>query len=108
MIKCVFFQSEGLLCGFEISGHAGAGTAGNDIVCAAVSSAAYMTVNTLSEILKIDAEPEVGGAFMKLALTAAQAEKARDLLKGFELHIIQTGKANPGKIKVVYGGQKNA
>ena len=46
MIRAVFFEGENGR-GFEISGHAG-GSAGRDIVCAAVSSAVYMAANTVT------------------------------------------------------------
>ncbi|MGN0700357.1 MAG: ribosomal-processing cysteine protease Prp, partial [Oscillospiraceae bacterium] len=39
MLKAVFFRQGERLCGFDISGHAGYGYEGQDIVCAAVSSA---------------------------------------------------------------------
>ena len=47
--------ASGEIVGFSIDGHAGFGEAGTDIVCAAVSSAAYMTVNTITEVLHADA-----------------------------------------------------
>lgn len=47
MIQAEFLMAEGgAAAGFHITGHAG-GEAGTDIVCAAVSSAAYL-VATLS------------------------------------------------------------
>lgn len=47
MIQAEFFESKGLKIGFKISGHAGYSDSGSDIVCAAVSSAVQLTVNTL-------------------------------------------------------------
>ena len=59
MISVEFFTTEsGELIGFQIRGHAG-GIQGQDIVCAAVSSAAYMTANTITEILHVDASVAV-------------------------------------------------
>ena len=46
-------SSEGLLQGFLMEGHAGAGEAGQDVVCAAISSAAYLVVNTLTDICHV-------------------------------------------------------
>ena len=46
MIRIQFLAPpEGGLQGFFLEGHAGYGEAGTDIVCAAVSSAVYLTVN---------------------------------------------------------------
>lgn len=45
MIKADFYRKDGLYCGFIVSGHAG-GEYGHDIVCAGVSSAVMLTLNT--------------------------------------------------------------
>ena len=52
---CVHFLTppEGTVLGFSLQGHAGCGEAGQDIVCAAVSSAAYLTVNTLTDVCRV-------------------------------------------------------
>ena len=59
MIKANFYQKNGLYCGFIISGHAG-GKYGQDIVCAGVSSAVMLTVNTLTDFLVCDCDVKVG------------------------------------------------
>ncbi|HQD49706.1 MAG TPA: ribosomal-processing cysteine protease Prp [Defluviitaleaceae bacterium] len=47
-MKVVFYLNKNKqLCGFEISGHAGYGKYGSDIVCAAVSTLAINTVNSI-------------------------------------------------------------
>ena len=48
MVRAVFSQHCGEPVGFLLHGHAGAGNSGSDIVCAALSSAAYLAANTLS------------------------------------------------------------
>lgn len=53
MVNARFYRKNGLYCGFIISGHAG-GEFGQDIVCAAVSSAVMLTVNTLTDFLISD------------------------------------------------------
>ena len=42
MIRVRFKTAGGLICGFTLSGHAGAGASGQDIVCAAVSILVYV------------------------------------------------------------------
>jgi len=108
MVRVTIFSSEGLVRGFKMSGHAGTGKAGGDIVCAAASSAAYLVANTVTEVIGIKTEPEVDEALMKLMLTKEQAEKAQDILKGFELHMRALEKEHPKNIKVIYGGVNNA
>jgi len=51
MTRIKFFESGGVITGFELEGHAGAGLYGNDIVCAALSSAVLMAANTITEII---------------------------------------------------------
>lgn len=49
MIHAEFRKLNGNYSGFEISGHAGYAGKGEDVVCAAVSSAVQLTVNLLAE-----------------------------------------------------------
>ena len=50
MIRADFFRSQGNLNGFEFSGHSGYAEAGEDVACAAVSSAVQLTVNILDSL----------------------------------------------------------
>lgn len=43
-------NQHGTLTGFEVKGHAGAGTEGNDLVCAAISFLATTCANALEEV----------------------------------------------------------
>ena len=49
---CVEFlaQPDGRVMGFRVEGHSGYAEEGADIVCAAVSSAAYLIVNSVTEV----------------------------------------------------------
>lgn len=51
--------ASGDLIGFRISGHSGFAESGSDIVCASISSAAYMAANTITDIINISAEVDV-------------------------------------------------
>ena len=69
MIRVDFFTAkDGGLNGFQIKGHSGSAASGEDIVCAAVSSAAYLTANTITEILHADASVFVDDGEMALRL----------------------------------------
>ena len=83
-MKATFLHRENALCGFALEGHCG-GVAGSDIVCAAVSSAAYMAANTISDILHVPVEAEVEDGFMSVRLP--EPEKAQDILRGLRLHL---------------------
>ena len=53
MIEAIFTVTDKVIQGFEISGHSDYSEEGSDIICAAVSSAAYMTANTLTAISRL-------------------------------------------------------
>ncbi len=108
MITVKFFTERGKLQGFEVKGHSGLAERGNDILCAAVSSACYMTVNTLTEVLKLDVNVKVNDdGYMKAVLSSA-TDEAENLLKGFEIHINALAKDYQKNLKVIYGGADNA
>ena len=54
MITCSFFKSNGKYVRFRISGHSGYAESGSDIVCAAVSSMAMLTINNITDSFGID------------------------------------------------------
>ena len=47
MTKIVFFRSGGVFYGFQEQGHTGYGEAGDDILCAAISSMTMLLINTI-------------------------------------------------------------
>ena len=101
MIRIVFFRKGSRLTGFHLSGHAGYAACGADIVCAAVSSAAYMTANTVTEILHLEPEIKVADGDMQLKLkTITDADKAADILNGFRLHTEELREQYPDFINV--------
>ena len=55
MITARFFKRDGLYCGFIVSGHAGTDVYGKDIVCAGVSSAVMLAINTITDFFCADA-----------------------------------------------------
>ena len=99
MIRATFLKS-GNSKGFEISGHASARAYGSDTVCAAVSSAAYMTANTVTEVLKINADADVRDGYLKFTFESDD-KAAIAVLDGLELHIRELEKEYPKKIKVI-------
>ncbi len=101
MIKAKFFHSNGVPTGFSISGHAGYGISGEDIVCASVSSAAYMVANTITEIMGAEADITVdeSGA-MALKLSHEDANRTKDILLGFRLHISELSKQYPKNVTI--------
>ncbi len=98
MIRIRYQTAGGRLTGFSLSGHAGAGEHGQDIVCAAVSSAAYLTVNTATEIVGAKASIHLDDGRMDVTLTD-QIDRCQDLLAGFRLHMTALQEQYPTRIQ---------
>ncbi len=99
MIKARFFTEGDFLTGFEIKGHSGYADEGNDVVCAAVSSSAYMTANTITEIIGIDAEIDLNDdGFFKFIIKPGN--ESQTVLRGFKLHLEALSKDYPENIKL--------
>lgn len=98
MIRAEFFVRKGLPAGFCISGHAGISEAGTDILCAAVSSAAYMTANTVTDVIGAKADVSVEEGRMFLMVSEKDAAACGVLLKGFCLHIMSLKEQYPENI----------
>ncbi len=52
-------DKEGFIWEYTVKGHAGAGKAGEDIICAAVSAVAYTGVNALEELAGVKMSKKV-------------------------------------------------
>ncbi len=100
MIRVRFTTADGLLSGFTVSGHAGAGDYGQDIVCAAVSSATYMTANTITEILALPADIAVEDGYLSLRVTG-ELTTCQTVLAGFRLHIEAMQQEYPKRIQLM-------
>ena len=91
MLNCVFhlgeFGGEKKFSGFEISGHAGYGTEGSDIVCAAVSSCTMLVCNCITENFGEKAEVTVEENRITLTLNEKPGKAAIQLLSAFYEHL---------------------
>ena len=109
MLKAVFHRNGDDFCerfsehfsGFEISGHAGYGTEGNDIVCAAVSSCTMLVCNAVTENFKADAEVKVEENRITLRLRKYD-KSAAELIAALYEHIKAISE-DYGKVKVEIG-----
>ena len=99
MIRVSFKAAHGQLCGFHITGHAD-GEMGQDIVCAAVSSAAYMTANTITEILSVPADIAVDDGLMDLTVTD-RVDACQTILGGFRLHLQALEEQYPARVHLM-------
>ena len=98
MIRAEFYDSNGLLNGFSISGHAGYAESGSDVVCASVSSAVQLIVNLLNEF---DCEPEINvGENVIECRTTASMNTASAMLEQLKLHFEAILEEFPKTIKI--------
>ena len=107
MTSVKFLANQNGLCGFEISGHSSKNsddTLGK-IVCSAVSSAAYMAANTITEIIGEKAEVAVDDAKMYFCVNNS-CDAAKKVLEGLKLHLTELSEQYSNNIKI-YGGAKN-
>ena len=83
-----YTNKNGGLLGFHVHGHSGYADEGEDIVCAAISSAVYLVINTVTDVLHIDADVEVDSGDSVLRISSKNAESCRVLLQGLKLHLL--------------------
>ena len=99
MIRAEFFSQAGRPVGFRLTGHAGFSGAGTDIVCAAVSSAAYLTANTITDVAGSAADVTAEDGVMFLRLFSPDAV-AGAILRGFRLHMEGLQEQYPQNIEI--------
>ena len=95
---CVSFNTRGAELSFEIKGHSGYAESGSDIICATVSSAAYLTANTLTDVFGLKAEAKVDDGYM--FFSTAKVEIAAGLFEGLRQHLLQLQQQYPKFIKI--------
>lgn len=93
MTKATFFTENGAVCGFHLEGHStkDAGDGEGKLLCAAVSSAAYMAANTVTDIIgdKADIKVQDGDMYLKVY---SPTEETKAILNGLKLHLSQLSK----------------
>lgn len=89
MIKAIFTRhKDGSLFSAELTGHAGSGEYGFDIVCASVSTLAINFINSLEALtdtqasIKVD---QVEGGYMKVSIPHDNQENVQLLFESFLL-----------------------
>lgn len=104
MIKADFLiNPNGEIAGFRVEGHSGFAEEGADIICSAVSSAAYMAVNTITDVLHISPSTLVAeDGFMLVRIENSDMRISRDILEGFKIHLTNLEEQYKDYIKVGY------
>ena len=104
MTEVRYLFENDILVGFHLKGHSTA-TAEDDIgrlVCATISSAAYMAANTITEIVGAQAVAEVNEEAGEMLLEVkSDFEEALPILLGFELHMEQLSEQFTDYIRII-------
>ncbi|MFI3206923.1 MAG: ribosomal-processing cysteine protease Prp [Clostridia bacterium] len=94
---------DGSLEGFRIAGHSGYAEIGSDIVCAAVSSAVYMAINTITDIFAVSPlSLRVDDAEIFFRIEPKDIKRCDELLRGVKLHLLGLEEQYPENINVSY------
>ena len=93
MTKIVFFRSGGVFYGFEEQGHTGYGEAGDDILCAAISSMTMFLINTIEVAYasQVDYDINEGATRIRVQAKAALPEFEADDYKRYAVSGIMMG-----------------
>lgn len=102
-----FFFGDNRLNGFEISGHSDYADEGSDIVCSAISSAALMAVNTITEIIGDNGDAKMEDGYLSFSIKNG-SKASYQVLEGLKLHLTEISKQYPTNIKIIHGGVQNA
>ncbi|MFI3253971.1 MAG: ribosomal-processing cysteine protease Prp [Eubacteriales bacterium] len=85
--------------GFTVTGHTDFANAGNDIVCAGVSSVVAMVEMTLNDVLKVEAETVIKEGVVTLRLPEKMSHEnsfaAECILAGMKGYLEQLAKEYP-------------
>ena len=104
----VTFHSEGSrLAGFEVQGHSGYAPEGEDIVCAAVTSAVRLTECAVNDVLGLEASVKVrekdASITLKLPSRLGQTNEStcQTLLAALMVYLVQLSEEYPDHISVL-------
>lgn len=95
----LFVDRDDNITGFHIKGHSGLADAGEDVLCAFVSSAAYMAANTVTDVIGAEADAFADDGDMRLEVSGKIGE-CQAVLRGLELHLRETEKQYPENLSV--------
>ncbi len=101
MTRVKFLSKNESLYGFEIKGHSSVDCDDTEgkIVCSAVSSVAYMTTNTITEIIGDECKIDIDDALMRVEVINP-SQKALAVLDGLKLHLTELSKQYSKRIKI--------
>ena len=105
MTRCEFFTEDDRITGFSVSGHSGYAEAGQDIVCAAITTAVTMAEATINDVCGAKAKVRVKDDQARITLTLPascdEEETVQAVLSGLLLTLISLREDYPDYIEVL-------
>ena len=107
MTRVEFFDQDGRITGFCCSGHSGYAEEGEDIVCAAITSAIRLVEATVNDVLGLAASVHVDARETKISfrlpggLSATAESTCQALLTGLMVYLTQLHDEFPDNIEVL-------
>lgn len=97
---------DGNLTGFEVSGHTGAGTEGNDLVCAAISFLAITCANALESVANTKPFVRKREGYLRVSLEGSVVSPdASVILNTFSQGAMDLQEAYPAHIRLTRQAQ---
>ena len=109
MTTVTFLTEDARIIGFDVQGHSGWGESGEDIVCAAITSAVRLVEATVNDVMGLCAAVKVreADASISLRLPGGLANTAestcQNLLTGLVVYLAQLHDEYPDNIEVMEG-----
>ena len=107
MTAATFYSEGSRIVGFEIKGHSGYAPEGEDIVCAAITSAVRLTECAVNDVLGLEASVKVrsndASITLKLPAGLGQTNEStcQTLLAALMVHFVQLAEEYPDHISVL-------
>ena len=107
MTTVTFLTEQARITGFDVQGHSGWGEAGEDIVCAAITSAVRLLDSTVNDVMVLCSAVKVHEREASIALRlpgglASDAESTcQNLLTGLMVYLAQLHDEYPDNIEVM-------
>ena len=109
MTTVTFLTEDARIIGFDVQGHSGWGESGEDIVCAAITSAVRLVEATVNDVMGLCVAVKVreADASISLRLPGGLANTAestcQNLLTGLMVYLAQLHDEYPDNIEVMEG-----
>lgn len=105
MTTVEFFNTDGRITGFCVSGHSGYGEAGTDVVCAAVTAVVTFAEATINDVLGAQAKTKVNEEeariTLKLPASCDEEPAVQAVLTGMMLTLSSLRDEYPDHIEVM-------